>query len=153
MKYKRARGKTMVKRSKNNLNFNGVLYKSSLEKKMAILLTEAKIPFEYEPKTIPLIEGFYFPFDCWERQTNGKGEFKNRGGKKIIGMGYTPDFVGENFLIETKGYANESFPLRWKLFKKSLLETELGNGEYTLFKPQTIKECEIVIQIIKSKLK
>ena len=35
--------------------------------------------------------------------------------KKILNIKYTPDFIGKDFIIETKGRANESFPLRWKL--------------------------------------
>jgi hypothetical protein len=37
--------------------------------------------------------------------------------KKVLNIKYTPDFIGEDFIIETKGRANESFPLRWKMFK------------------------------------
>ena len=59
---------------------------------------------------------------------------------------YTPDFIGDNFIIETKGRANESFPIRWKLFKKLVSEQF---PDYVLFKPQNQKECDIVIEIIK----
>ena len=38
--------------------------------------------------------------------------------KKYLTIKYTPDFIGKDFIIETKGRANESFPLRWKLFKR-----------------------------------
>jgi hypothetical protein len=54
---------------------------------------------------------------AYERQANGKGEYKDRGNKKILGIKYTPDFEGSDFIIETKGRANDSFPLRYKLFK------------------------------------
>ena len=40
--------------------------------------------------------------------------------KKYLPIKYTPDFIGEDFIIETKGRANESFPIRWKLFKRLL---------------------------------
>ena len=52
---------------------------------------------------------------------------------------YTPDFIGDDFIIETKGRANESFPMRWKLFKR------LSNEQFptvTLYKPQNQKECD-----------
>ena len=42
----------------------------------------------------------------------------NRGEKIILPIKYTPDFIGKGFIIETKGRANESFPMRWKMFKK-----------------------------------
>ena len=56
------------------------------------------------------------------------------------------DFIGKDFIIETKGRANESFPIRWKLFKK-LVSEQFPN--YILFKPQNQKECDRVISIIK----
>ena len=38
---------------------------------------------------------------------------------KVRAMTYTPDFVDPNnkWIIEVKGYANDVFPLKWKLFK------------------------------------
>ena len=45
----------------------------------------------------------------------------------------------KNFKIETKGRPNESFPMRWKLFKR-LVTQQFPN--YTLFKPQNQKECD-----------
>ncbi len=55
-------------------------------------------------------------------------------------------FIGKNFIIECKGRANESFPLRWKLFKKLLTENRLG--PFTLYKPQNQKECEETVRLI-----
>ena len=40
-----------------------------------------------------------------------EGEFKERGGKKIRAITYTPDFIGDGFIIECKGRPNESLPL------------------------------------------
>ena len=71
------------------------------------------------------------------------------GSSGILGK-YTPDFIGEDFIIETKGRANESFPIRWKLFKKLVTEQF---PQYTLYKPQNQKECDRTIEIILSKLK
>ena len=63
-------------------------------------------------------EDFKFEIDSYERQANGKGDLVNRGQKKIQSIKYTPDFVSSSFIIECKGRANESFPMRWKMFKK-----------------------------------
>ena len=63
----------------------------------------------------------------------------------------TPDFVGKHFIIETKGRANESFPLRWKLFKKLIAEDRLD--PFTLYKPQNHKECDETVQLIINKQK
>jgi hypothetical protein len=63
----------------------------------------------------------------------------------VLNLKYTPDFVGSDFIIETKGRANESFPLRWKLFKKWMHD---NNDERTLYKPQTQSECDETIRLI-----
>ena len=113
-------------------------------------LKKANIKNKYEGETITLIEGFNFEASSYERQSNGKGEFKNRGNKKILPIKYTPDFIGDGFIIECKGRANESFPIRWKLFKKFI------NTRYphvTLYKPQNQKECDMVIQLLTNKIK
>lgn len=151
MTYKRKQGSSFIKKSKKSFLFNKIEYKSGLEKTMAILLTKNKIDFEYEPPSFKLVEGFFFPFSSYERCSNGKGDMIDRGKKKVIDIKYTPDFVGKDFIIETKGYANETFPLRWKMFKK-LLTDKKKDKEFniTLFKPQTVRECEEVIKIIKN---
>jgi hypothetical protein len=74
----------------------------------------------------------------------------NRGCKKILPIKYTPDFVSSSFIIECKGRANESFPIRWKLFKK-YVSKNLPNT--TLFKPQNQKECDETVRLILSYLK
>ena len=98
-----------------------------------------------------LQESFAFEVDSYERQANGKGELVNRGQKKILNIKYTPDFISDSFIIECKGRANESFPLRWKMFKKYVND---HLKHVTLYKPQNQKECDEVIElIIKNKIK
>ena len=89
-----------------------------------------------------------FDNESYERQANGKGDLVNRGGKKILGIRYTPDFIGEEFIIECKGRANDTFPMRWKLFKK-LVKDKLPH--VTLYKPQNQKECDKVVELILKK--
>ena len=124
---------------------DGITFASGLEKYMYLALKEAKIKADYEGETFTLINGFEFEIDSYERQSNGKGEFKNRGDKKILPIKYTPDFVNENFIIECKGRANESFPMRWKLFKRMI---NISRPYVTLYKPQNQKECDQVIELI-----
>ena len=97
---------------------DGVKFASGLEKHMYIALKKARIKAEYEGETFTLIDGFMFDSSSYERQSNGKGDMVDRGNKKILPIRYTPDFVGDGFIIECKGRANESFPMRWKLFKR-----------------------------------
>ena len=113
-------------------------------------LKKANIRAKYEGETFVLLNGFHFENEVFERQSNCKGEYKNRGSKRILPIKYTPDFIGDNFIIETKGRANESFPMRWKLFKKLVTEQF---PEYTLYKPQNQKEIDDTIRIILEKQK
>ena len=124
---------------------DGITFASGLEKYMYLALRKAKIKADYEGETFTLIDGFEFEVDSYERQSNGKGEFKDRGNKKILPIKYTPDFVNENFIIECKGRANESFPMRWKLFKRMI---NISRPYVTLYKPQNQKECDQVIELI-----
>jgi len=138
------RGPVQAKR----ITYDGINFASGLERYMYMGLKKAKLKFKYEGETFELIEGFEFVNECIERQSNGKGEFKNRGNKKILNIKYTPDFVGKDFIIECKGRANESFPMRWKLFKKWI--TDNGDNR-VLYKPQNQSECDKVIDIILQK--
>jgi len=126
---------------------DGITFASGLEKYMYLALRKAKIKADYEGETFTLIDGFEFDTTSYERQSNGKGEFKNRGDKKILPIRYTPDFVSlrNSFIIECKGRANESFPMRWKLFKRFINRCY---PHVTLYKPQNQKECDQVIQLI-----
>ena len=123
---------------------DGINFASGLEKHMYIALKKARIKAAYEGETFILVDGFMFESSAYERQANGKNEMVDRGNKKILPIKYTPDF------IETKGRANESFPMRWKLFKKYINEHRKG---ITLYKPQNQKECDKVIELIKEKRK
>ena len=124
---------------------DGIQFASGLERYMYLALKKAKIKSIYEGQTYVLQDSFEFTNDCYEKQSNGKGEYKNRGNKKILNVKYTPDFVADTFIIECKGRANESFPMRWKMFKKHVKE----NLPYvTLYKPQNQKDCDETIQLI-----
>ena len=144
MRYRKKTKKRGPVRSKK-VTCDGIPFASGLEKYMYLALRKAKIKADYEAETFTLIDGFEFDTTSYERQSNGKGEFKNRGDKKILPIKYTPDFVNENFIIECKGRANESFPMRWKLFKRMI---NISRPYVTLYKPQNQKECDQVIELI-----
>ena len=144
MRYRKKTKKRGPVRSKKVI-CDGITFASGLEKYMYLALKKAKIKADYEGETFTLIDGFEFEIDSYERQSNGKGEFKNRGNKKILPIKYTPDFVNNEFIIECKGRANESFPMRWKLFKRFINRCY---PHVTLYKPQNQKECDQVIELI-----
>ena len=129
---------------------DSIEFKSGLEAYMYKALKNANIKAEYEGVTYELIPSFKFKNKCYERQANSKGEYRNGGGKAIRKVTYTPDFTGDNFIIECKGRPNESFPIRWKLFKKYVSERLRS---VTLYKPQNQKQCDETVNLILGKRK
>ena len=143
---RKKRGPVVAKK----VTYDGIKFASGLERYMYQVLKKAKIHADYEGCTFTLQEGFMLNNESYERQSNGKGEMVNRGCKKILPIKYTPDFVGSSFIIECKGRANESFPMRWKMFKKYVNHKM---SHVTLYKPQNQKECDKVIELITKKNK
>jgi hypothetical protein len=132
------------------ISYDGINFASGLERYTYMALKKEKLFEGYENEVFQLVEGFNFENQSYEKQSNGKGEYTNRGQKKILGIKYTPDFVGKDYIIECKGRANESFPLRWKLFKLWLTKNKIGK---TLYKPQNQKEVDRTVMLIKENRK
>ena len=107
-------------------------------------LKKAEVDVDYEEHTFTIFEPLVYPQACYE----GTAKKLYNKGSKIRAITYTTDFVDPNgkFIIETKGYANESFPLRWKLFKKHLKD---NNHHYVLFMPRNKTQVDEVIELIK----
>jgi len=140
MRKKRTRSK--VKNAKKQL-YKGITFQSQLELHCYKELKIAKISVEYEKTTFTIFDPLVYPQACYE---GTKKKLYNKG-SKIRAITYTPDFVDPNgkWIIETKGYANESFPLRWKLFKKHLKD---NNHHYVLFMPRNKKQVDEVVELI-----
>ena len=129
---------------------DNIEFKSGLEAYMYKALKAAGIKAKYEGVSYELIPSFDFNNKCYERQANSKGEYRNRGGKKIRKVTYTPDFTGTGFIIECKGRPNESFPIRWKLFK---MYASKKLSKVSIYKPQNQKECDETVNLILGKKK
>ena len=144
MRRKRSKKKGPVQAKK--ISYDGISFASGLERYTYIALKKNKLYEGYESETFQIVESFQFPNISYEKQANSKGEYINRGSKKILGIKYTPDFIGKDYIIECKGRPNESFPLRWKLFKLWLTKNNIGK---ILYKPQNQKEVDRTIALIK----
>ncbi len=120
-------------------------YKSRLEKIAAELLEESGLEFKYEPWVVELKQPFVAKVKSYERI--GKKKVYKLQSNKIKGITYTPDFVGVDWIIETKGVRTADFNIRWKLFKKYLLDNNL---EYRLYMPGSKKEIVESIKLIKN---
>jgi hypothetical protein len=136
------------------MTIDGISFKSRLEGYMYKLLKENKIDFIYEGESFELSPSFIFNNDYFARLASGKGDFINRGHKKVNNMSYKPDFVinhkGYCAIIETKGLPTEPFNMRMKLFKSVLSKS---NIKCDIFVPQTQTECLKTMEIILDKIK
>ena len=117
-------------------------YRSQLERYAARRLKEENIEFCYECWQVPLLEAVKVAPVSYEK--SGK-KFKEI--TSIRAMTYNPDFIGFNWIIETKGKRLPDFVIKWKLFKKYLFDNQ---KKYTLFMPTNQKEVEQCIEIIKT---
>ena len=70
--------------------------------------------------------------------------------EKIRAITYLPDFVGsykgKQFVVECKGMITESFPLRWKLFKRYL---KSHRSKHKCYLVRNHKQVEEMIKDIK----
>jgi hypothetical protein len=124
--------------------FDGIKFRSGLEMSCYKMLTEAGIPFEYESKKFLLQEGFTFNHHTFEK-VGKKGMF-HKTFTKIRKIEHTPDFIGEGFVIETKGFMRQSNANIVKMFKKHIMDNGLNLNYYLCYNVADIKK---VIELIK----
>lgn len=86
--------------------YDNIKFRSLLETYVYKQLKVNNIKAEYEPNKFVLVPAFTF---C---------------GKKFREITLTPDFIGDNFIIEAKGHPNDAFPMKWKMFLYHLLNNE-----------------------------
>lgn len=144
------KGATIIKKKATKFNNtiiekHGIRFRSLLELYCYEKLKEKNISFKYEKIRYTLQPPVKFNSESYERaKKKGKNHFilRARIDPKVT---YLPDFVGKNFIIETKGKASAEFKIKWKMFKKFINDNNL---KFTLFLPHTRKEVDMAIQII-----
>lgn len=120
-------------RGGTKIEYNGIQFNSGLEVYCYKKLKENNIKAEYEPITFEILPKIEYEGN--DKKTN-----------VVLPLKYTPDFIGDNFIIECKGFANESFPIRWKVFKHYLYNNNL---KYQLYMPRNQREVdEMIINIL-----
>lgn len=125
--------------------YDNIVFESGLEVYMYKALKKANIQFSYEGKSFTLVEQDDYKGECFERFTKKSKQLKIRKGfRKTI---YTPDFVGinEEWIIETKGFARQPFPLKWKMFKG---EMNKRKDPPLLIMPKNQKDCDQTVEIL-----
>jgi len=146
MRLKRRKSSKGKIRNATKIEKDGIVFRSKLELYTYSKLKENKISFEYESTRFVLIDKFTYPKDSYESYKSTKGKKFEKRSDKIRPMTYLPDFINkkDSWVIEVKGFANDSFPLRWKLFKYITKD-----NPYTLYLPSTRKEVDEVISLLK----
>ena len=125
--------------------YKGIKFRSKLELFTYKKLEDAGIKSLYEKKKYVLQQGFHYESQCYEPHKT-KGYIDS--GYKVRDITYTPDFVDPNgkWIIEVKGFANDVFPLKWKMFKKHLMELE---NPPVLYLPKNQGQVLQTIELIK----
>jgi hypothetical protein len=130
---------------------DGKSFRSKLEVYCYQKLKENNIEFEYESTKFCLLPDFKYGGESAESYSKGgKWSFGDKS-NSIKGVTYKPDFLNlsDGWLIECKGYPNDAFPLRWKLFKYLLSTTGLT---LDLYLPKNQGHIDLCIERIKNKL-
>lgn len=139
-------GKSKIRNAKKHI-YDGIEFDSGLEVTCYKELKANNIHFEYTPCSFTIIDKF--DSEVTEYKFNSHGICFESSCKPKQSIKYTPDFVGDNWIIETKGFANELFPMRWKLFVRYLSLSPENLYKY-LFIAGNKKEILQCIEIIKT---
>jgi hypothetical protein len=129
------------------LTVDGIKFRSKLEAYTYRRLSEEGINSEYEAHKYNLLNKNTYKGNIYEpHKVKGIKAFR-KVSNNIRAITYTPDFVNtkDKWIIEVKGYANDVFPLKWKMFK-SLVEIQ----GYTLYLPSTQKQVRETVDLIKA---
>ena len=124
-------------------DYDGISFKSKLEAFCYKTLKANDIPFEYEKVKFILFTGYSPSFNCFFPNKLGNMTLDTT---KVRDITYTPDFTGDNWILETKGRANDVYPVKLKIFRKFME----GNKKYIAFlEPHNQKQVLQSIEIIK----
>lgn len=135
-----------IKNAKSK-TYNNIKFKSISEISVYKTLISEGFKPNYEAIKFTIWKGFYPTIPFYKRTTKLK-EFKLRK-EKIKNITYTPDFTftykGYLIIVEVKGFENDIFPIKCKLFRK-YLEEYVPNALY--FEVFTVKETKELIKCL-----
>lgn len=138
------------------LIYNNIQFKSQLEVMIYKTLLQEGFDVKYEPVTFTLWQGFHPEIPYYVK--NKKTRELALDNKKLIDIKYTPDFIfyynGIRVIIEAKGFQNDVFYIKKKLFR-AYLEEDFSNIKIQslYFEIYTKKELMQAIEIIKDYVK
>ena len=137
-------------RGTKSIVYNNIRFKSTLECNCYKKLEEAGLNPSYESEKIVLMEGFR---PSIKLISPNKTKELVECTKKILNITYTPDFVvtkgNYKIYFDAKGIANDTYPIKKKLFLKHL-ENRADGVNYIFIEPHSIKQILQAIDYIKS---
>ena len=90
---------------------------------MYIALKKAKIKAQYEGQTYELVPSFNFEQEAYERQGNGKGEYRNRGNKKYLTLSILQILSEVTLLLNVRDVLMNLFPYAGSYLKLTYINT------------------------------
>lgn len=137
--------------------FNGIKFKSKSEVMVYKILLQEGFKPNYEPTKYIIWEGFKPSVLTYKPDKSGELVIQN---KKLIDITYTPDFLfvaPDNktlVILEVKGFCNDLYPVKEKMFRKFLEElSENYNQPVVFFQIKTKKQLLQAIKIINENFK
>lgn len=140
---------------------NGIKFKSQLEATTYKVLLQEGFSPEYETHKYLVWDGFV-PTILFLTKNNLKRKDKRcipigkntmSVQKPLTGITYTPDFYfeynGKKIIIEVKGFYNDVFPYKFKMFRK-LLEEESDADKYEIWEINSKKQLLECINHLKT---
>lgn len=135
--------------------YNNINFKSKLELYCYKYFSDRNVPILYEPETYVIFPGFdtkirlYLPV----KQRNSKHKVLCLKTRKQLPITYTPDFLisiqNHRIYIDTKGKANDVYPLKRKMFLRYLTDL-VDDCEYWFFEPHNQQQVQEVYQLIQN---
>lgn len=143
----------MINKKKKKINspkkkpiYDGITFDSNLEVYCYKQLKKNKIQFEYTPTSFIVQLPFKYGWEVYEPDKK-RGKLLSQRTSNYQPIRYTPDFVGDGWIIEVKGRMNERFEIVWKIFKKYLTD---NNIKFDLYLPKNQKQVDQCIELIQS---
>ena len=134
------------------LEYNNIQFKSRLEVMIYKTLLQEGFNVQYEPTKYIIWEGFKPNVSFYNKDK--KTRMLKLDNKRLIDITYTPDFVFEykdtTIVIEAKGFENDIFPIKKKLFRKWLEKQNSQGNKYIFFEIFTKRQLMQAIDIIKN---
>jgi len=140
--------------------YNGIKFKSTLEASIYKRLIQLGITPEYEKHTFVLWDGFVPTIPFYTKNVFKRKDYRIKvislatvqDTRPLTSITYTPDFYfeynGKKIVIEAKGFVNDVFPYKFKMFK-GYLEQQPDKDSYEIWEIFTIKqllECVNLLQ-------